>query len=109
MACAGLGLTWQGGLRRMGWGCARRPQKPMATAIDPVEPNLEAAVAAALAGRRVRYRRGRKTVAVVPEHDLDLLRKLEDLLDAELAREALAEASVEGTVSLEALRDELGL
>lgn len=43
---------------------------------------------------------GREVAAVVPIEDARLLEKLEDILDAADAREALAEAQAHGTISL---------
>jgi antitoxin (DNA-binding transcriptional repressor) of toxin-antitoxin stability system len=54
----------------------------------PFEPTLERVGR----GERVVLRRGRKAVAaVVPLKDLRLLEEIEDRLDAELAKKALAE------------------
>lgn len=78
------------------------------------EESLEAAFAAAAAGRRAKVRRGRKTVAVVPLADLRRLEKLDQAEDqALLARslEALAEHELSGEegVSLDELRARHGL
>lgn len=58
-------------------------------------------------------RRGQKVAAMIPLEDLRLferlLERLEDQADLEDAREALAEAEREGTVSLAELKEELGL
>jgi len=59
--------------------------------------------------RMVLTRRGKRLVAVVPVEDLELLESLEDRIDLEAAREALAEADREGTTSWEGLKTELGL
>jgi antitoxin (DNA-binding transcriptional repressor) of toxin-antitoxin stability system len=54
----------------------------------PFDPTLERV----RRGERVVLRRGRKAVAaVVPLKDLRLLEEIEDRLDAELAKKALAE------------------
>jgi prevent-host-death family protein len=64
----------------------------------------------AFAKDRVRItRRGREIAAVVPIEDLELLERLEDRIDLREAEKALAEANTEGTLPLEALREELGL
>lgn len=63
--------------------------------------------------RVVLTRRGKELMAMVPLEDLKLLERLlerlEDQADIEDAREALAEAEREGTISLAQIRDELGI
>jgi prevent-host-death family protein len=54
-------------------------------------------------------RRGKEIVAVVPIEDVKLLEALEDKVDLEEARAALAEAKKKGTVSWEKIKKELGL
>ena len=54
-------------------------------------------------------RRSKPHVAIVPVEDLRLLELLEEMLDLEEARLALAEASEKGTVSWEEVKRELGL
>ena len=54
-------------------------------------------------------RRGKEIVAVVPIEDVKLLEALEDKIDLEDARAALAEAKRKGTVSWEKIKKELGL
>jgi prevent-host-death family protein len=54
-------------------------------------------------------RRGKEIVAVVPIEDMKLLEALEDKIDLEEARAALAEANKKGTVSWEKLKAELGI
>jgi prevent-host-death family protein len=54
-------------------------------------------------------RRGKEIVAVVPIEDVQLLEALEDKLDLEEARAALAEAKKKGTVSWEKIKKELGI
>jgi prevent-host-death family protein len=54
-------------------------------------------------------RRGKAVVAVVPMEDFELLQALEDRIDLNDARAALAEAKKKGTKSLTALTKELGL
>lgn len=57
--------------------------------------------------RLVIARRGKGRVALVSAEDLELLQALEDALDVEAGRKALAEAAREGTKSLEQLIREL--
>ena len=59
--------------------------------------------------RMVLTRRGKRLVAVVPVEDLELLENLEDRIDLDAARAAMAEADRAGTTSWEALKTELGL
>ena len=59
--------------------------------------------------RIVVHRRGKDVVALVPVDDVALLQALEDRIDLEEARKALAEARAKGTVRWEALKTELGL
>ena len=54
-------------------------------------------------------RRGNDIVAVVPIEDVKLLEALEDQIDLEEARAALAEAKKKGTVSWEKIKNELGI
>lgn len=60
-------------------------------------------------GRVILTRRGSELVAVGPIEDVRLLDALEDRLDLEEARIALAEVEQEGTVPWERLKTELGL
>jgi PHD/YefM family antitoxin component YafN of YafNO toxin-antitoxin module len=53
-------------------------------------------------------RHGKLVAAMVPVEDLELLEELEDRLDLEEAREALAEAKVEGTRPWEKIKAVLG-
>ena len=57
--------------------------------------------------RIVLYRRGKDVAAVVPLSDLAVLEKLEDQLDVEAAKKALAESGER--VPYEQVRRELGL
>jgi prevent-host-death family protein len=59
--------------------------------------------------RIVLTRRGKGLAAVVPIEDLRLLQALEDRLDLQEARAALAEAREGKTVTWEDLKTELGL
>ncbi len=59
--------------------------------------------------RIVVHRRGKDVVALVPVDDVALLQALEDRIDLEEARKALAEAKAKGTVGWEALKAEMGL
>ena len=54
-------------------------------------------------------RRGKEIVAVVPIEDVKLLEALEDKIDLEEARAALAESKKKGTMSWEKVKKELGL
>jgi prevent-host-death family protein len=54
-------------------------------------------------------RRGKEIVAVVPIEDMKLLETLEDKIDLEEARAALAEAKKKGTVSWQKVKAELGI
>jgi prevent-host-death family protein len=57
--------------------------------------------------RFVLTRRGKKLAAIVPVEDMELLEELEDRIDIEAAKAALAES--DERVSYEDLRRELGL
>lgn len=59
--------------------------------------------------RIVLDRRGKAVAVLVSVEDLEALERAEDASDLRAAREAIAEAEAEGTVSLEDLRAELGL
>ena len=59
--------------------------------------------------RVVLTRRGKRVAAVVPVEDLDLLEAIEDRMDLDAARKALAETSKKGTVKWVSLKTELGL
>lgn len=54
-------------------------------------------------------RRGKEIVAVVPIEDVKLLEALEDKIDLEEARKALAEVKKKGTVSWQKFKKELGI
>ena len=54
-------------------------------------------------------RRGKEIVAVVPIEDVKLLEALEDKIDLDEARAALAEAKKKGTVSWEKIKNGLGI
>jgi prevent-host-death family protein len=54
-------------------------------------------------------RHGKALVALVPIDDARLLEELEDRMDLEEARAALAEAKAQGTVPWEQVKTELGL
>ena len=55
------------------------------------------------------HRRGKNVAAVVPLEDFALLEKLEDSIDLEDARAALAEVRKKGTIPWEKIKSELGL
>ena len=59
--------------------------------------------------RVVITRHGKRIAALVPLSDLDLLDAIEDLIDIEEARAALAESGKGGTVSLDELKKDLDL
>jgi prevent-host-death family protein len=59
--------------------------------------------------RVILVRDGKALAAVVPLEDVQLLEEMEDRIDGEDARAALAEAQEKGTIPLEQLRAELGL
>jgi prevent-host-death family protein len=59
--------------------------------------------------RVVLTRRGKEVAAVVPIEDVKLLEELEDRIDLEEARAALAEAKSKGTIPWEKIKANLGL
>lgn len=59
--------------------------------------------------RIVLTRRGKDLAAIVPIEDLELLERLEDRIDLDDARAALAEVREGGTVTWEKLKSDLGL
>jgi len=59
--------------------------------------------------RVILTRRGKALAAVVPIADVELLEELEDRIDIEDARAAVAEAKTHETISLDELKAELGL
>ena len=59
--------------------------------------------------RMILTRRGKEIVAVVPIEDVKLLESLEERVDLEEARVALAGSKKKGTVSWEKIKKELGL
>jgi prevent-host-death family protein len=59
--------------------------------------------------RIVLHRRGKNVAAMVPFEDLELLRKLEDRIDLEDARSALAEVKKKGTIPWKKIKADLGL
>ena len=54
-------------------------------------------------------RHGKEIAALVPVEDLKFLEELEDRMDLEEARAALAEAEKEGTIPWEKVKKDLGL
>ncbi len=65
---------------------------------------------AAYGGERVRVvRRGQAVAAIIPIEDLELLERLEDELDLEAAREALADPANAVPIPWEQVKAELGL
>jgi len=73
--------------------------------------NLSDAVNRAAFGKErvVLTRRGRKLAGIVPYEDVELLEALENKKDIEDAKKALKEAAKKGTISLQRLKQELGL
>ena len=59
--------------------------------------------------RVVLTRRGKPLAAVVPLEDMELLERLEDRIDLDEVRAALAEGRDDGTVSWEEIKAEIGL
>ena len=59
--------------------------------------------------RIVIRRHGKEIAALVPMEDLAFLEELEDRLDLEEARAALAEAGTDGTIPWEKVKKDLGL
>ena len=59
--------------------------------------------------RHVVTRNRKRMAAIVPIEDLELLTALEDVIDLDEARKALAEAKEKGTVSWERVKADLGL
>ncbi len=53
------------------------------------------------------HRRGKNVAAVVSVEDLKLLERLEDKIDLDLAREALADVKKHGTIPWKELKKEL--
>lgn len=54
-------------------------------------------------------RRGKAVAGIVPVEDIELLEALENRVDLEEARAALAEAKEQGTVPWETIKADLGL
>ena len=64
----------------------------------------------AYAGKRaILTRKGKKLVAIVSIEDLETLEAIEDRIDLEDARKALADAKKNGTVSWESIKKKLNL
>lgn len=59
--------------------------------------------------RVVIERRGKSVAVMVPIADLELLERLEDRIDLDVARAALAEVETEGAEPWEKVKAELGL
>jgi prevent-host-death family protein len=59
--------------------------------------------------RFVVTRRGKRLVAIIPIEDLDMIEAIEDKIDLEDARKALADVKKRGSTSWKKLKAELGL
>ncbi len=59
--------------------------------------------------RVVLTRRGKEIAAVVPIEDVKLLEEIEDRIDLEEARAALAETKLKGTIPWKKIKVDLGL
>lgn len=59
--------------------------------------------------RIVLTRRGRELAALVPIEDIELLHRIEERIDLDEARAALAETRTKGTVAWSELKRDLGL
>jgi prevent-host-death family protein len=84
---------------------------PLEHRISDVRGNLATIVnQVAFGGDRVRLtRHGKAVAAVVPIEDLEFLEDLEDEIDIELAREALADPENQTTIPLDEVKRQLGL
>ncbi|MES2273608.1 MAG: type II toxin-antitoxin system Phd/YefM family antitoxin [Chlamydiota bacterium] len=64
----------------------------------------------AYAGKRIVVtRKGRKLIAIISIEDLEALEAIEDRIDLDYARKALADAEKSGTVSWESIKQKLDL
>lgn len=59
--------------------------------------------------RVVLTRRGKRVAAVIPVEDLDVLERIEDEIDLNVARKALADVRKHGTIPWERIKRDLGL
>ncbi len=59
--------------------------------------------------RIILHRRGKNVAVLVPIEDLKLLKKIEDRIDLEDARAALAEVKKKGTIRWKKIKADLGL
>jgi prevent-host-death family protein len=65
---------------------------------------------AAFAKKRfVVTRRGKRLAAIIPIEDYDMIEAIEDKMDLESARKALADTKKKGTIPWKKLKAELGL
>ena len=59
--------------------------------------------------RVVLTRRGKRVAAVIPVEDLEVLERIEDEIDLQEARKALADVRKRGTIPWEKIKKDLGL
>jgi prevent-host-death family protein len=86
-------------------------EKPESATTGEVRENLADYLGQVHHGKKrvVITRHNRPCGALVPIEDLELLQHIEDSVDLDMARAALAEARQEGTESWESLKVKLGL
>lgn len=86
-------------------------EKPESVTTGEVRENLAEYLGQVRHGKKrvVITRHNRPYGAIVSIEDLELLEDIEDSIDLDLARAALAEARQEGTESWESLKKKLGL
>jgi len=79
-------------------------------ATEDIGNNFEDLIERVASGkeRLILTRRGKKIAALIPVDDLQMLEAIEDRIDLEDARKALAEAAEEGTVAWEDVKKEGG-
>jgi len=83
---------------------------PTMSSSDAREHFPEVVSEAAFAKKRfVVTRRGKRLAAIIPIEDLDLIEAIEDKIDLEDARKALAAIKKKGSTSWKKVKTELGL